>query len=120
MLPALLRCQVSGNRVQAKRAMPRAPTYKKHQDVIRRIENSASKLRFTHANECLQKLSAIWTCALKKFAVPASGRKRLKNIGLKGRQIITLPGATKCLGLAVIRIKGNGIKVQHVHFMDTF
>ena len=100
--------------------MPRAPTYKKQQDVIGRIENSASKLRFTHAKEFLQKLSAIWACGLKKFAIPASGRKRLKNIGFKGRQIITLAGATKCLGLAVMRIKGNGFKVQNVHFIGKF
>jgi len=99
--------------------MPRAPTNKKHQDVIGRIKNSASKLRFTHTKEFLQILSAIWACALKKFAVPASGKKRLKNIGLKGRQVITLPGATKRLGLAVMRIKGNGIKVQNVHFIGT-
>ena len=35
------------------------------------------------------------------FASPLLGRKSLKNIGLKGRRIINLPGAPTCLGLAL-------------------
>jgi len=33
------------------------------------------------------------------FASPVLGRKSLKNVGLKGRRIINLPGAPTCLGL---------------------
>jgi len=29
-------------------------------------------------------------------------RKRLKNVGLKGHQIISLPGALACLGAALV------------------
>jgi len=36
------------------------------------------------------------------FASPILGRKSLKNIDLKGRRIINLPGASTCLGPAVV------------------
>jgi hypothetical protein len=39
-----------------------------------------SKFRFQHAKYFLGKLSAIWVRALKMFASPDLGRKRLKNI----------------------------------------
>lgn len=36
------------------------------------------------------------------FASPFLGRKSLKNIGVKGRQIINLPGVPTYLGLALV------------------
>jgi hypothetical protein len=53
----------------------------------------ASTLRFPHMEEFLWKLSAVWTCALKMFTSPVLGWESLKNIGLKGHQIISLPRA---------------------------
>lgn len=37
----------------------------------------------------------------KTFANPVVGRKNFKNIGLKGRENINLPGAPACLGQAL-------------------
>lgn len=37
----------------------------------------------------------------KTFASPVLGRKSFKNIGLKGRRTIKLPGAPTCLGRAL-------------------
>ena len=53
----------------------------------------ASTLRFPHTTQFLRSLSSIWTPALKMFASPVLC---LWNIGLKGRQIISLPGTPKC------------------------
>ena len=36
------------------------------------------------------------------FGSPILGRKSLKNIGVKGRRIINLPGAPTCLGPALV------------------
>lgn len=49
--------------------------------------------------ECLRTGSAIWARAVKKFASFVVGRQSLKSIGLKGRQIISLPEAPTYLGL---------------------
>jgi hypothetical protein len=43
----------------------------------------------------------LWHASAKMFASPVLGRKSLKNIGLKGRQIISLPGKLTRLGPAL-------------------
>jgi hypothetical protein len=51
-------------------------------------------------NAVFLKLPATWAGILKKLANPALGLKFLMNIVLKGCQIISLPGALTCFGLA--------------------
>jgi hypothetical protein len=46
----------------------------------------------------LENYPQIGASALRIFASPLLGRKSLKNIGLKGRQIINVPRAPTCLG----------------------
>jgi hypothetical protein len=50
----------------------------------------ARKFWFPQAKEFIPKLFAIWARALKSFARTLLGRKSLKNIGFKGRRIISL------------------------------
>ena len=50
---------------------------------------------FPHAKEIL---SAVWTRSFETFASPLRGRKSLKNMVLKGWQMICLPRAPKGLG----------------------
>ena len=57
------------------------------------------KVRFPHAKEFLRKLSEIRT-----GASPVAGRRRLKNVGLKVLQIISLPRAPTCLGPALVDV----------------
>ena len=52
-----------------------------------------SKLRFPHAKEFLRKLSANLFTRPLQFRQPCLRPKNLKNVVLKGRQIISLPGA---------------------------
>jgi hypothetical protein len=77
-------------RVGLRRGQVGAP---KKQGTVRRHWNNlkygGGTLRFPHAKEFHT-----------KFASPVGGRKRLKNIRLKGQQIINVPGAPICLGLA--------------------
>ena len=47
------------------------------------------------------KLPVIWARALKIFAKSVLGRQSLKNVGFKGHQIISLPGAPTFLGPAL-------------------
>jgi hypothetical protein len=42
-----------------------------------------------------------WHAPSKRFTSRVVGRKSLKNIGLNGRQIVSLPWAITCLGLAL-------------------
>jgi hypothetical protein len=57
---------------------------------------------FPNAKEFLRKISAFFAGELKNsFASPVLGRKCLKNIGLKGRQTIGLPGPPTYHGLVL-------------------
>jgi len=51
------------------------------------------KLRLSHAKEFLRKLSAVWHGPSKTFARLVLRGKSLMNIGQKGRQTISWPGA---------------------------
>ena len=63
----------------------------------------ASKLRFPCAKEFIRKLSTIFG-AQPRIYCPVLGRKSLKNVGLKGRQIISPPGAPTGLGSALAEV----------------
>jgi hypothetical protein len=62
---------------------------------------SATQKPHAHAKVFLQKLSAVSTRILKRPVIPVQDRKNLENIGFHRRQIISLPIAPKCLGLAL-------------------
>jgi hypothetical protein len=54
-----------------------------------------------------KKLSTIWAHALKKIHQPCPlvlCCKNLRNISLKGHQVISLPGAPTCIGLVVASV----------------
>jgi len=65
------------------------------------------KLRFLHTKEYHRKLSTVWTHALKKIHQPCPVVlccKNLRNVGLKGPQVISLPGAPACIRLVVASV----------------
>jgi hypothetical protein len=69
----------------------------------------AGKVRFPHTKEFLRKLSAIGHASSKRSPALSEAEEVVKNIGLKGRQIISLPGAPHALivvkALIVLRQK---------------
>jgi len=58
----------------------------------------AGKLRFAETKEFFQKLSAIWARTPEKLTSPVLGRKQIKIISVKGRQIICQFKAPTYLG----------------------
>jgi len=86
-------------------------------------------LRSSLAKEILRNLSSIWARSLKVVRQPYPRPKKVfKNIGFKGRQIITLPGATTCIGQALSYIllfvsclfpSGIPTKILQVSFVFT-
>ena len=86
-------------------------------------------MRFSHAKEFLRNLSSVWARALKVVRQPYPRPKKVsKNIGLKGRQIIILPGAPTFIGQALSYIllfvsclspSGISTKILQVSFVFT-
>lgn len=54
--------------------------------------------KFPWAVNCSENYPQFGHLLLKRFASPVLGRKNLRNIGLKRRHIISLPGVTTYLG----------------------
>jgi len=57
---------------------------------------------FHTRNNLSENIPQIGHAPSEMFGSPILGRKSLKNIGVKGRRIINLPGAPTCLGPALV------------------
>jgi len=57
---------------------------------------------FHMQNKCSDNYLQFVQVPSKMFCIPVIGRKSLKNISIKGHQIIYLPRVATCLGPALI------------------
>jgi len=64
------------------------------------LVNSGFRMRKNFSGNYLESGNAPW----EMFASPVLGPKILKNVGLRWRQLISLPGAPACLGSILVSV----------------